>query len=70
MTAGMLAAAERASLSRLAASATRHCMTGCAMGEVLGLAAATRLALAADAAHHALHAAPLADDRYGHHHHG
>jgi Domain of unknown function (DUF4396) len=29
------------SLNRLAASATTHCLTGCAIGEVLGLAIAT-----------------------------
>jgi len=29
------------SLNRLAASATTHCLTGCAVGEVLGLALAT-----------------------------
>jgi hypothetical protein len=29
-------------LNRLAASATTHCMTGCAIGEVLGLAVASR----------------------------
>ena len=32
-----------ASLNRLAASATTHCLTGCAIGEVLGLAIATAL---------------------------
>jgi hypothetical protein len=32
-----------ASLNRLAASATTHCLTGCAIGEVLGLAIATVL---------------------------
>lgn len=31
------------SLNRLAASATTHCLTGCAIGEVLGLALATAL---------------------------
>jgi hypothetical protein len=31
------------SLSRLAASATTHCLTGCAIGEVLGLVLATAL---------------------------
>jgi len=31
------------SLNRLAASATTHCLTGCAIGEVLGLAIATAL---------------------------
>jgi uncharacterized protein DUF4396 len=31
------------SLNRLAASATTHCLTGCAIGEVLGLAVATAL---------------------------
>lgn len=30
-----------ASLNRLAVSATNHCLTGCAIGEVLGLALAT-----------------------------
>jgi hypothetical protein len=35
--------AERQSLNRLAASATTHCLTGCAIGEVLGLAIATAL---------------------------
>jgi len=30
------------SLNRLAASATTHCMTGCAIGEVLGLVIASR----------------------------
>jgi Domain of unknown function (DUF4396) len=34
---------EAASLNRLAASATTHCLTGCAIGEVLGLALATAL---------------------------
>ena len=29
------------SLNRLAASATTHCLTGCAIGEILGLAAGT-----------------------------
>ena len=33
-----------ASLNRLAFSATLHCLTGCAIGEVLGLAIATMLA--------------------------
>jgi hypothetical protein len=32
-----------ATLNRLAASATTHCLTGCAIGEVLGLAIATAL---------------------------
>ena len=32
---------EDASLNRLAASATTHCLTGCAIGEVLGLAIGT-----------------------------
>lgn len=32
---------EQTSLNRLAASATTHCMTGCAIGEVLGLVIAT-----------------------------
>ena len=31
------------SLNRLAAQATTHCLTGCAIGEVLGLVIATRL---------------------------
>jgi len=31
------------SLNRLAFDATRHCLTGCAIGEVLGLAGATAL---------------------------
>ena len=31
------------SLNRLAAKATTHCLTGCAIGEVLGLAIATQL---------------------------
>ena len=31
------------SLNRLAASATTHCLTGCAIGEVLGLAISTAL---------------------------
>jgi len=31
------------SLNRLAAQATTHCLTGCAIGEVLGLAIATQL---------------------------
>ena len=30
-------------LNRLAASATTHCLTGCAIGEILGLAVATAL---------------------------
>jgi hypothetical protein len=33
----------RPSLNRLAASATTHCLTGCAIGEVLGLVIATQL---------------------------
>lgn len=32
------------SLNRLAFDATRHCLTGCAIGEVLGLVIATQLA--------------------------
>ena len=36
-------AARRASLNRMAAAATTHCLTGCAIGEVLGLAIATQL---------------------------
>ena len=35
--------AQSQSLNRLAASATTHCLTGCAIGEVLGLAIATTL---------------------------
>ncbi len=31
------------SLNRMAASATTHCLTGCAIGEVLGLVVATQL---------------------------
>ena len=31
------------SLNRMAADATTHCLTGCAIGEVLGLGAATQL---------------------------
>ncbi len=40
-----LSHAERpaASLNRLAASATTHCLTGCAIGEVLGLVVGTAL---------------------------
>ena len=34
-------AADAPSLNRLAASATTHCLTGCAVGEVLGMALAT-----------------------------
>jgi hypothetical protein len=34
---------ESPSLNRLAASATTHCLTGCAIGEVLGLVIATSL---------------------------
>jgi hypothetical protein len=40
---GDLAAPSSQSLNRLAASATTHCLTGCAIGEVLGLAIATAL---------------------------
>jgi hypothetical protein len=36
-----MASAAPASLNRLAASATTHCLTGCAIGEVLGLVLAT-----------------------------
>jgi hypothetical protein len=36
-------ALERPSLNRLAASATTHCLTGCAIGEVLGLVVGTAL---------------------------
>jgi hypothetical protein len=35
--------AHQASLNRLAASATTHCLTGCAIGEVLGLVVASAL---------------------------
>ena len=34
-------AADASSLNRLAASATTHCLTGCAVGEVLGMTLAT-----------------------------
>jgi hypothetical protein len=34
---------EHASLNRIAASATVHCLTGCAIGEVLGMVIATAL---------------------------
>lgn len=34
---------DRAGLNRLSASATLHCLTGCAIGEVLGLAIGTAL---------------------------
>ena len=34
---------QHTSLNRLAASATTHCLTGCAIGEVLGLVIATQL---------------------------
>jgi hypothetical protein len=37
------ARAQRASLDRLALSATLHCLTGCGIGEVLGLVIATAL---------------------------
>jgi len=40
---------ERPSLNRLAAQATTHCLTGCAIGEVLGLAVATQLGWSTDA---------------------
>jgi hypothetical protein len=36
-------AAERISLNRLAFSATVHCLTGCSIGEILGLVIATAL---------------------------
>jgi hypothetical protein len=36
-------AAAPASLNRLAASATNHCLTGCVIGEVLGMVIATAL---------------------------
>ena len=34
---------EPADLNRLAASATNHCLTGCVIGEVLGMVIATAL---------------------------
>ncbi|HEX5824282.1 MAG TPA: DUF4396 domain-containing protein [Candidatus Limnocylindrales bacterium] len=34
---------EAVSLDRLAFQATRHCLTGCAIGEILGLVIATQL---------------------------
>jgi len=37
--------AAKPSLNRLAASATTHCLTGCAIGEVLGLVIASALGL-------------------------
>lgn len=40
---GVPSAAPARSLNRLAANATTHCLTGCAIGEVLGLAIATQL---------------------------
>jgi hypothetical protein len=40
---GAHAAPTAQSLNRLAASATTHCLTGCAIGEVLGLVIATAL---------------------------
>jgi hypothetical protein len=39
----MSAHADAASLNRVAFSATAHCLTGCAIGEVLGLVIATAL---------------------------
>lgn len=36
-------AAHQSSLNRLAASATNHCLTGCVIGEVLGMVIATAL---------------------------
>jgi hypothetical protein len=36
-------ATKNSSLNRLAFSATAHCLTGCAIGEVLGLVIATIL---------------------------
>jgi hypothetical protein len=39
----MTHAAEAQSLNRLAASATTHCLTGCAIGEVLGFVIGTAL---------------------------
>ena len=38
------AAPDRAQLTRLAVSATLHCLTGCAIGEVLGMVIGTALA--------------------------
>ena len=38
---GPAATGENAALTRLAVSATLHCLTGCAIGEVLGLVLAT-----------------------------
>jgi hypothetical protein len=35
--------AQAASLNRLASSATTHCLTGCAIGEIVGMAIATGL---------------------------
>jgi Domain of unknown function (DUF4396) len=37
---------ERSSLNRTALSATVHCLTGCAIGEVLGMIVGTALELA------------------------
>src|SRR5687768_14549146 len=39
----MTSQAARASLNRLAVSATNHCLTGCAIGEVTGIIIATAL---------------------------
>ena len=39
-------AAETAPLTRLAVQATLHCLTGCAIGEILGMVVATALGLA------------------------
>jgi hypothetical protein len=40
---GFVTAHHEISLNRLAFQATRHCLTGCAIGEILGLVIATRL---------------------------
>jgi hypothetical protein len=40
---GSMMAAQGSSLNRLAFSATAHCLTGCAIGEVLGLVIGTAL---------------------------
>jgi len=40
---GFVTAHRQVSLDRLAFQATRHCLTGCAIGEILGLVIATQL---------------------------
>jgi len=40
---GFVTAHREVSLDRLAFQATRHCLTGCAIGEILGLVIATQL---------------------------